>query len=226
MISRIHSRLGTTGFIVAVVALVAALGGGAVAAGGGLSGPEKQQIKKESKKWSKKFSQQFAVPGAPGAAGAQGPKGDTGAQGPKGDKGDTGAQGPKGDKGATGAEGPEGSPWTAGGLLPEGKTETGVWGYGGEGAGLATISFNLPLAEAPTNLRLLGEGEGETTECPGTLENPEAAAGELCVYTDEAVAALPGESKLYTSGAKINFVGFSGESEIFGTWAVTAHVAP
>jgi hypothetical protein len=40
-----------------------------------------------------------------GAAGPQGPKGDTGAAGPKGD---TGATGAKGDKGATGDAGPKG----------------------------------------------------------------------------------------------------------------------
>ncbi len=47
--------------------------------------------------------------GPKGDTGAQGPKGDTGPQGPKGDKGDTGAQGPKGDKGDTGPTGPKGA---------------------------------------------------------------------------------------------------------------------
>jgi hypothetical protein len=222
MISRIHNRLGTAGFIVAVVALVAALGGGAVAASGGLSGQEKKQIEKESKKWSKKYSAQFAVPGPqglPGANGAQGPKGDSGGQGPKGDKGDTGEEGP---------EGPEGSPWTAGGVLPEGETETGTWGVAGEGAGLSSISFNIPLSEPPANLQLLAEGEGETTECPGTVENPEAAPGELCVYTKEnpGGSVLLSSESLFTSGATMLMVGNSPFAFAAGTWAVTAQVAP
>ncbi|MFG6356323.1 MAG: tail fiber domain-containing protein [Acetatifactor sp.] len=52
--------------------------------------------------------------GDTGATGPQGPKGDTGATGPQGPKGDTGATGPQGPKGATGPQGPSGSPWGGG----------------------------------------------------------------------------------------------------------------
>ncbi|HZY75367.1 MAG TPA: hypothetical protein VFE40_03545 [Jatrophihabitantaceae bacterium] len=58
--------------------------------------------------------------GQPGAAGAQGPKGDTGATGPQGPKGDTGATGPQGPKGDTGATGPQGPKGDTGATGPAG----------------------------------------------------------------------------------------------------------
>ena len=156
MISRIHNKLGTAGFIVAIVALVAALGGGAYAAQTGLNSKQKKEVKNIAK---------GLVPtgpkgdtGSAGPAGPAGPKGDTG---PKGDKGDTGAKGDTGNAGAPGAPGASvtGAPIAAGGVcgpktgvkytlsatstnvcngldgesgftdvLPPEKTETGVWG--------------------------------------------------------------------------------------------------
>jgi hypothetical protein len=99
MFSRIHSRLGTAGLIVAIVALVAALAGGAYAASG-LNQQQKKQVrniaKSESKKWSKKFSKQFAKAGPAGATGATGATGAPGAKGDKGEKGDTGNDGAAG----------------------------------------------------------------------------------------------------------------------------------
>lgn len=68
--------------------------------------------------------------GQPGAAGAQGPKGDTGAtgatgpQGPKGDTGATGATGPQGPKGDTGATGPQGPQGPQGDRGPAGPAGT------------------------------------------------------------------------------------------------------
>ncbi|MBA3867401.1 MAG: hypothetical protein H0X42_13840 [Solirubrobacterales bacterium] len=53
-ISRIHQKLGTAGFIISIVALVAALGGGAYAASGGLSGKQKKEVEKIAKKDSAK----------------------------------------------------------------------------------------------------------------------------------------------------------------------------
>ena len=51
MLSRLHQKLGTAGLVVAVVALVAALGGAAIAAGGGLTGQETQEVKKSAQKF-------------------------------------------------------------------------------------------------------------------------------------------------------------------------------
>jgi hypothetical protein len=155
MISSIHRKLGTAGFIISIVALVAALGGGAYAANSALSGKQKKEVEKIAKKYAGK-------PGATGATGPAGAKGDAGAAGAAGAKGDTGAPGSNGvgtpgangksvtvteiaagepecgeiggaelkqEGAASGTEicnGAEGSPWTVGGL-PQGATETGTW---------------------------------------------------------------------------------------------------
>ncbi|HVV72142.1 MAG TPA: hypothetical protein VHI52_11700 [Verrucomicrobiae bacterium] len=55
-IQRIHQKLGTAGLIVAIVALVAALAGGAYAAGGGLSGKQKKEVTKIAQVEAEKFA--------------------------------------------------------------------------------------------------------------------------------------------------------------------------
>jgi hypothetical protein len=231
MFSRIHEKLGTAGFVISIVALIAALTGGAYAAAG-LSPQVKKQITKESKKFSKQFSKQFAV------AGPQGAKGDTGAAGAKGD---TGAQGGKGDPGAPGSPGgpgPEGSPWTAGGVLPEGETETGAWGFGivsNSEIQTVPVSFNIPLETAPVihviqenGKEKTGGGEIDQPACPGEVAEPAADPGTLCLYTEKEVnIAFPGYpdpsfTKSFTTGAAIGIVPSATGSRAFGTWAVTA----
>jgi Collagen triple helix repeat (20 copies) len=155
--------------------------------------------------------------------------------------------------------GEEGSPWTLGGTLPPGQTETGNWAAGGKYPGftpvLAPISFTIPLSEAdaaviseldvasepPTspNIHVLAVGEDETVDCPGTVANPEAAPGNLCVYSakqsgyiaapavftaEEAATGLAAAaSGVDTSGAVIlGFRGSEGVIEGIGSWAVTA----
>lgn len=175
MLRRFHDRFGTAGLVVALVALVVALSGTALAAKGSLTGKQKKEVEKIAKKFA----------GKPGAAGAQGPAGPSGPAGPKGDTGaagDAGAAGvsPAGTnftgsktvgsvtcteggteyKGATTnlvCNGKKGTNGTTGftETLPPGKTETGVWGGGfpEEGAEFAKrryypISFPIPLAES------------------------------------------------------------------------------
>jgi hypothetical protein len=71
--------------------------------------------------------------GAPGSAGERGPAGapgeagKAGPAGPAGLKGATGPAGPAGAAGPEGPRGPEGSPWVDKGVLPTGQTETGTW---------------------------------------------------------------------------------------------------
>jgi len=99
MFHRIHDKMGTAGLIVACIALVFAMLGGAYAATtssrkhkrGGLSAAQKKLIQKEAKKWGQKYAK-------------TGPAGADGAQGAKGDKGDAGAAG-VGSNGADGADG-------------------------------------------------------------------------------------------------------------------------
>ncbi|HET7454548.1 MAG TPA: hypothetical protein VFJ76_03415 [Solirubrobacterales bacterium] len=248
MFSRLHGKLGTAGLVVGVVALVVALGGAAFAASG-LSGPEKKEIQKQAKKFSKKFSKQFATPGP---AGPQGPKGDTGAAGAAGKDGTNGTDGSDGTNGTNGESvtlGTAGGECPAGGVtvqvgtktatkkavcngedgetgftetLPTGATETGNWSI--QEGGLMSLSFNIPLPAAP-EVHVLKEGEGETTDCPGNVEEPEAAAGQLCLYTlleaelawePEWQVFFPGSLNAY--GATLQFATGTG----MGTWAVTA----
>src|SRR5665811_2004770 len=106
---RLKEPFGKAGLIVAVVALVFAMLGGAYAAngsgdatasaknrGGNVGNLIKREAQKFSKRFSQRFSRRFAVPGPlgprgfPGFPGPEGPKGDDGDDGDKGDKGDSG----------------------------------------------------------------------------------------------------------------------------------------
>jgi hypothetical protein len=157
---RFKDRFGTAGVLIGVIALVLALVTGAYAAGGGLSGKQKQEVKKIAKQ----FAGKPGATGPQGPAGAAGTPGHTGAEGPEGPEGPPGKPGTNGTNGKNvvlgtaggecpeggttvevegssaskqaicngeeGQQGEEGSPWTAGGTLPSGKTETGVWTIG------------------------------------------------------------------------------------------------
>lgn len=132
---------GAPAMIVAIVAVVLALTGGAFAAKKVING---SQIKKNSiaaSKLTTNAKKQLkgqrgpkgakGAKGSPGAAGPQGPKGDkgdvgargpVGPVGPKGEAGTNGPQGPKGDTGATGPAGPKGETGDVGPAGPKGDT--------------------------------------------------------------------------------------------------------
>jgi hypothetical protein len=236
MLTRIHEKLGTAGFVLAIIALVAALGGAAYAAGG-LTAKQEKQVKKIAKKYA----------GKNGKDGAQGAKGDTGAQGAKGDTGAQGPQGPQGPEGPVGPEGPEGSPWTVNGTLPSGRTETGAWGFGATanaGWHLVPVSFNIPLKAAPTLHVINVNGkelvfnsvteefeEVDQPACPGSATEPKAKAGTLCLYGDGEepgeeknilLGGYPPQTKTYTTGAVVGFLTSAAAAQASGTWAVTA----
>jgi hypothetical protein len=211
MISRIREKLGPAGFIVAVVALVAALGGGAYAASGALTGKQKQEVTKIAKKYAGKPG----APGAQGASGPAGPKGDTGAKGDTGGNGAPGAPGAPGKGVVLTTEAP-GSNCEAGGTkvevegdstskkyvcngkngtaaafpatLPPGKTETGVWRLvsNGDEEQFVPISFPIPLSTVDAEnmeVETLTQEAAATGNCPGSAEEPKAEPGFLCVYT-------------------------------------------
>ncbi len=168
MFSPIRKRL-TYANVVATLALVFAMSGGALAASKYLITSSKQI--KPSVLASLKGK--AGANGAQGAAGAQGAQGPAGPAGAKGENGAAGANGTVGTNGASvtstplgvgnehckeggnefvsgsgpsyacngkpGKEGKEGSPWTAGGTLPSGKTETGSWSIGNLGASPGTV---------------------------------------------------------------------------------------
>jgi hypothetical protein len=208
---RIHLSPAT---VIATIALVFAMSGGAYAAGKYLITSTKQISPKVLKSLQGKAGARGAIgpqgPAGTAGTGSPGSQGPAGPGGPGGPKGETGAPGAPGANGKNGANGKEGSPWTAGGTLPSGKTETGVW-IGVPGAASSQtptpISFPIPLAEplqwgegAPgepeDQVHYINPSGKEVTAikvevvshpaCPGTVAKPEALPGNLCIYASSA----------------------------------------
>jgi hypothetical protein len=230
MISRIHDRLGTAGFVIAIVALVAALSGVAVAAGG-LTKSQEKQVKKIIKKEAKKLR---------GPAGPQGPAGPAGAAGAAGAKGATGATG------ATGPQGPAGPAGEAGVcsatkpvcVAPSGAIMTGDWAFATTEAEFGfQISFPLRLASNPTSVQWVEVPNGPnpgtvTTQCPAVGEA--TVAGVLCLYAESGALTGSGGPNNpptnfgQTQDPRSGFTAFlakkSGSSESFalGSWAIKA----
>jgi hypothetical protein len=238
----LREPLGTAGLIVAIVALAAALAGGAYAASGALTGKQKKEVEKIARKVGGKAGlvrvEGTPTPGAAGAAGREGTAGKEGVAGKEGARGEVGETG-----------------FTE--TLPPGKSETGVWSsqfpyivHLGEFG--SPISFPIPVAleagqsgqaffidaaevAAGTGSRITSSG------CTGTGALPSAPSGELCVYAHhEENEGVSGSSHVinYTgpfsplgfgpAGATLNWlVVQAGGSEpasieAQGTWAVTA----
>ena len=110
-------------------------------------------------------------------------------KGEKGDKGDVGAQGPKGEKGstgATGATGPRGPKGENGSCtftnfpteIPSGVTLTG------EGSS-ATFFIPAPVPITAADV-LVNYKDHKHPECTGSIDNPTAAPGKVCIYSDSA----------------------------------------
>ena len=206
----------TPATVLAFVALVFALTGGAFAASShGGSSPSKATASTgqggtitataaKAKAKTKAGPRGPAGPkGATGATGATGPAGTVGATGPAGPTGTagTGSEGKEGKEGKVGGEGKEGkSGFTK--TLPTGATETGEFAFAQDGpieqghSELRTaISFPIPLA-ATAVPHFIGqeEGEGEPkanlpSGCTGTSEKPVAEAGNLCIFAKFVQAA-------------------------------------
>jgi hypothetical protein len=126
------------------------------------------------------------------------------------------------------------------GDLPSGKTVTGAWGItepaaAGNKFG-ETVQFQVP---APVGLRAAQINFGAGTSgaldadatCTGSVDNPTAPAGKVCIYRGSAnvnLAAYIGVQ--YTSPADQNRWGFTilatavavGDVDARGTWAYTA----
>jgi hypothetical protein len=213
---RIRTQLGPAGFVIAIVALICALAGGAYAASGALTGKQKKEVTKIAKKYAGK-------PGAPGPTGSAGAPGTNGKDGAPGAKGENGTNGSNGVNGANGksvvatdenpgtncteggvkfevegnttkhfaCNGGEGSPWTAGGALPSEATETGTWWFQGNGSEVAasTINFPIPLSSA----------DAASFTASQILFPTAPAFAAKCTGTVNAPAAEPGFLCMYRS---------------------------
>jgi Collagen triple helix repeat (20 copies) len=214
MFSRLHDKLGTAGLMVAVLALIAALGGTAFAAVG-LSGTQKREVVKIAKKYA----------GRPGPQGPQGPagaKGDVGAPGVNGSPGKSGENGEDGEDGACSASVPSCS-------LPSGATLTGDWAFSGKGfSPYLVISFPLRLGAVYTSFEVVPFGMS-TSSCEGTEAEPKADSGVLCIYVKKiSNASGPDLVSNNTADERSGFVGeftpedSAAEAYGYGSWAVTA----
>ena len=180
--------------VTATLALVFAMSGGAMAANHYLINSTKQ-INPKVLKSLKGNAGKMGATGATGAAGAtgkegpQGKEGLAGKEGPQGKEGLAGKEGSPGKNGEPGNEGKQGEPGPFPTTLPSGDTVTGAYSIvGGTNAsgtgndwGVSAISFPYPLASAPTVKVVLSGGPSQTG-CSGTVGDPTAASGTLCVY--------------------------------------------
>jgi len=209
MFSRIHEKLGTAGLIVAIAAMVAALGGTAFGALPGLNGKQKKEVKKIAAKVAKS-----------GPVGLQGPTGPQGASGKEGVRGPAGTAGANGEDGACSVNASQC-------VLPTEATLTGDWAFSSKGFGAyVEISFPLQVEPAPTYHVVEG---APTADCPGSAETPEAEPGNLCIYVEtignahgpEFVGSATADE---TSGWIGEYVPNdpSAESYGYGSWAVTS----
>jgi hypothetical protein len=249
-IRAIREPFGTAGLIIAMIALVAALGGTALAAAK-LNSTQKKEVEKIAKKYAGKPG----GPGANGTNGAPGAKGDAGTAGSGGANGTsvigkaiTGSPCPAGVAGVeyTSASGVNtvcnGKNGTTGftETLPSGKTETGAWStavfYGsGTPVGDTALSFTIPLEtpldEGHVHFFEAGEVPSAGSGCfGGTPEEPTAEPGNLCVYTAVGLEVLSATINdagsnvpgAARSGAALVIVFNSSSTSATGTWAVTA----
>ncbi len=148
-----------------------------------------------------------------------------------GPRGDTGPRGPQG---VPGTQGPAGPTTTT---LPSGQSLRGWFNFDTVAGAVdqingGSISFSLHLATAPT-VMVIPAGGPTTVQCPGSVANPTAAAGFMCVYESTiqnvsgfficSAATCLSTPTADPFGAEV-FVHATAAGRFFvdGTWAVTA----
>lgn len=130
--------------------------------------------------------------------------------------------------------------------LPESKTETGAWAAvsvppeaGFNDPTDTSISYNIPLKEASKATHVIGIEEGfkepkeaeaiQKGECSGTVEEPGAGPGNLCVFVKSETNVLFTVLPPNVSGKVGALVGLLASEankylQAYGTWAVTEEV--
>jgi hypothetical protein len=238
--------LGVTGALLAATAggaYAAGTSGGSISAcvrhnGGGLY--QAHQCARDDRELQWNVRGPGGPPGAAGPAGAPGPRGLTGPPGPQG------SSGPRGEQGTTGLTGPAGPAGPAGvrgdsfeSGLPSGRTLRGIYEIADTAAAkgvqdqITAISETYAAAlPAVPQLHLIADGATPPAVCPGSVADPEAAAGNLCVYESRNHANLAEDPDVFIDpvnqaegtlgfGIEITANG-AGLYDSAGTWAVTA----
>jgi hypothetical protein len=126
-----------------------------------------------------------------------------------------------------------------GGVLPAGSTVRGTYAIGGDAAGylLQGVDFGFTLAAAPV-AHYIEQGATAPPECTGSVSNPSAAPGHLCVYeTLRTGITTPGGVIIYAANGSagtspFGFIvavspgaGTAPDPIAYGSWAVTAPAA-
>ena len=215
MLSAIRHRI-TPATVLATVALIFAMSGGAYAASHFLI-TKTSQIKPSV---LAQLKGKAGPAGAKGANGANGAQGAQGAGGPQGPAGPGGPQGPAGPAGATGPQGPKGTSGTSGtngenGVihgqepLPSKATETGAWLITNTTTETkpvgAAISFPIQLAaplsneecaegKAPCQVHVIDVAGNEVNEKGGEEEH-----SKFCTGTAIKPTAEPGNLCIYAA---------------------------
>lgn len=193
MFSRIHSKLGTAGLIVAIVALVAALGGGAYAANG-LSKQQKKQVrniasnidkkqglsKKQRRQTQNIASNVGGEPGPPGPIGLPGIPGPPGLPGAPGAPGEDGQNGQNGDDGTDGTDGDDGDDGKSAEVteLTEGECTNEEGGA------------EVKVEGAAEGVEVCNGEEGSPWTAGGVLPSEETMTGSWQMPGGEATSAL------------------------------------
>lgn len=219
--------------IIAIVALVFATAGSAVAA--------KRYLVTSTKQISPSVLKKLA--GTPGPQGRLGPVGERGPTGLAGAKGAAGTTGPAGQAGPAGPAGPTGSTGATGpagpfpDTMPSGKSVTGAFffrvkiGTGPDSGGETAISYGYRFAAAPTIHVVPVGGSPMPAQCSGDVSNPHAAPGNVCLFlsVNEAIGTLnfidpstpSGFNVSGTTGLIVNATTIGSTGRVYGTWVAT-----
>jgi len=97
---------------------------------------------------------------------------------------------------------------------------------GGDFVDESSASFQIPLSAAPA-FNYLAPGAAPTTQCPGSLADPQAAAGQLCFYAGIQTGAtgltlISGDPTTLGAHYFATGVATGTNYEVDGSWAVTA----
>jgi hypothetical protein len=117
---------------------------------------------------------------------------------------------------------------------PRRLTMRGNWAVESSGPGFGAFSFPHPLPSAPGagTANVIPFGGVSTANCPGTVSDPQAAPGQLCLY--ERYRQGASAANIFSTGtgdlARADSTGFgvyvlpsdfAGTVTLYGRWAVT-----